>query len=147
MSPATGNCTVTEFGTVCPAEKFKDDVDGTPVASPGRTATNPVPVGSTAVTLATTAVAPTGTTTDDPPPIGTDPVMDTTSGCVDTNGPCSPRPSRVSTTCWGATATKLDDEPSLADAATSPPAPSVTRHRGTNRRPPRAQEPRTGTSC
>ena len=46
-----------------PGATFRFDVDGAPVASPGRTEINPAPVGNTAVTFNNTPVAPAGTTT------------------------------------------------------------------------------------
>ena len=63
LTPLVGIATVTWFGTMSPGATFRFDVDGAPVASPGRTEINPAPVGDTAVTFNNTPVAPTGTTT------------------------------------------------------------------------------------
>ena len=75
-----GSCTVTTLAAIWPGVKFSDEVEGTPVASPGRTLTKPDVVGSTAVTLATTAVAPTGTTMAVPEVVATGPVTFTNLG-------------------------------------------------------------------
>jgi hypothetical protein len=69
FSPAVGNETCTEFGTVEPAAKFNEDVDGAPVASPGRIEMNPAAEGDTAVTFNNTPVAPAGTTVVVPPEV------------------------------------------------------------------------------
>ena len=63
LTPLVGIATVTWFGTMSPGNTFRFDVDGAPVASPGRTEINPAPVGDTAVTFNNTPVAPAGTTT------------------------------------------------------------------------------------
>ena len=63
LTPLVGIATVTWFGTMSPGATFRFDVDGAPVASPGRTEINPAPVGNTAVTFNNTPVAPAGTTT------------------------------------------------------------------------------------
>jgi hypothetical protein len=59
--PVVGSPTCTAFGTISPALKFNDDVEGAPVASPGRTERNPPAVGSTTVTFNNAPVAPDGT--------------------------------------------------------------------------------------
>jgi hypothetical protein len=99
FAPAVGNPTWTEFGTVWPAVKFKDDVDGAPVASPGRTDTNPFAVGDTTVTFNNTPVEPAGTA----PPV-------TCNFCdtADTNGPGNPTSVRVSKMRTGSIVTTDD---------------------------------------
>src|SRR5215207_3396056 len=117
-APMVGSSTVTEFGTVSPAEKLRFDVPGRPVASPGRTDKKPGVDGPTTVTLATMPVAPAGT--------GDWAVSVTSSlrGLSDVNGPVSPRSVRVSSTRTGEIA--ISAEGGLAALAVkSPPAPSV----------------------
>jgi DNA-binding HxlR family transcriptional regulator len=65
--PDAGSATVTAFGMMSPAVKFKLLVSGAPGVPSGRTDKNPSPVGPATVTFRTTADAPVGTTTADVP--------------------------------------------------------------------------------
>jgi len=100
-----------------PAAKFNDDVDGIPVASPGRTDKNPAADGATTVTFNNTPVAPAGTTAL---------VICSLRDTPDTNGPDKPTPVRVSRTRSGVTVTTDDAGPDAAFTATRPPPPNVT---------------------
>jgi len=117
FAPAVGNATCTEFGTMSPAVKFNDDVDGAPVASPGRTDKNPAAVGATTVTFNNTPVAPAGTTA---------PVICNLRDTPDTNGPDKPTPVRVSRIRSGVTVTTDDAGLDAAFATNNPPPPNVT---------------------
>ena len=98
-----------------PALKFNDDVDGAPVASPGRTDKNPSAVGPTTVTFSNTPVAPAGTA----PPV-------TCNFCdtADTNGPGKPTSVRVSKIRTGSIVTTDDGGLDAALTATIPPPPT-----------------------
>ena len=100
-----------------PRSTFKFDVDGTPVASPGRTVTKPAAPASTAVTVNDTAVAPNGTN---------EPTIVTRCSTPSTNE-TKPRSLRVSTTRTGVTGTNelTNDEPPVARTTASPPAPTT----------------------
>jgi hypothetical protein len=124
--PSAGNCRVIAFASSCPAEKFNDDVVGTPVAPPGRKLMNPAAEGCTAVTLIATPVAPVGTTIEVPADVGMEPVICTRTGCAATSGTGTPSPTRVSTMRTGVIATKLEGALSAAEAMNNPPAPSAT---------------------
>src|SRR5918993_1803116 len=116
--PVVGSATCTAFGTMSPAVKFNDDVDGAPVASPGRTDKKPAAVGPTTVTFNNTPVAPTGTAA----------VPATGNFCdtADTNGPGNPTLVRVSRMRTGSIVTTDDDGPATASAMNTPPPPIET---------------------
>ena len=116
-SPTVGNFTTTELAIVPPRSTFRFDVDGTPVASPGRTETKPAAPASTAVTVNDTAVAPNGTN---------EPTTVTRCSTPSTNE-TKPRSLRVSTTRCGVTGTYelANDEPPVARTTASPPAPTT----------------------
>jgi hypothetical protein len=117
LAPDVGKATCTEFGVMSPALKFNDDVDGTPVASPGRTERNPAADGATTVTFNNTPVAPAGTNA---------PVTCNLRDTPDSNGPDNPNPVRVSRMRSGVTVTSDDAGPDVAFTATNPPPPNVT---------------------
>jgi hypothetical protein len=93
-----------------PAVKLSDDVDGAPVASPGRTDKNPSAVGPTTVTFSNTPVEPAGTTVCGPLVVGTGPVTCSFCDTADTNGPGRPTltGSRVSKMRTGSIVTTDD---------------------------------------
>jgi hypothetical protein len=101
FAPDVGKPTCTEFGTMSPASKFNDDVDGAPVASPGRTDKNPFAEGFTTVTFNNTPVEPAGTAV---------PVTCNFWELAETNGPGSPMftGSRVSKIRTGSIVTTDD---------------------------------------
>ena len=106
------------------------DVEGAPLAVPGRTATNPVLAGRTAVTFAVMAVAPTGTTIFEPvrpsgSTTGMVPVIATRVDRPPTSAVERPTPNRLSTTRSGVIATNTAPGDSARTPA-SPPAPRVT---------------------
>src|SRR6476620_10185480 len=85
-------------------------VVGVPVASPGRTLTNPIEVGATAVTLATMPVAPSGTgdavdVAESDTAIGIVPVTSSLRPTVAVSAPSRPTGIRVSRTRTGAIVT------------------------------------------
>ncbi|HYN34861.1 MAG TPA: hypothetical protein VES40_19710 [Ilumatobacteraceae bacterium] len=126
FAPDVGKPTCTEFGIKSPALKFNDDVDATPVASPGRTDKNPFADGDTTVTFNNTPVAPTGTGVCVPVEVGTAPVTCNFCDTADTNGPGNPTSERVSRTRTGSTVITDDAGPDAALTATIPPPPNVT---------------------
>ncbi len=87
-APDVGSPTCTEFETMSPAKKFIDDVEGVPVASPGRTDKNPLAVGDTTVTLSNA-------------PVRSEFVTRSLRGTPDWNWPTSPMLLRVSRTRIG----------------------------------------------
>ena len=100
-----------------PALKFNDDVDGAPVASPGRTDKKPSAVGATTVTFNNTPVAPAGTAA---------PVTCNFCDTADTNGPAKPTSVRVSKMRTGSIVTTDDGTDDAACTANIPPPPNVT---------------------
>ena len=117
FAPEVGRPTWTALGTMSPAVKFSDDVDGAPVASPGRTDRNPAADGATTVTFNSTPVAPVGTAV---------PVTWSFCDTADTNGPGRPTSVRVSRMRTGSMVTTDDGALDAALATKMPPPPSVT---------------------
>jgi hypothetical protein len=111
--PEVGSPTCTELETMSPATKFIDDVEGVPVASPGRTDKNPLAVGATTVTFSNA-------------PVRSEFVTRSLRGTPDWNWPVSPMLLRVSRMRIGSIVTTDDGGPSAALTVMSPPAPSVT---------------------
>src|SRR6478736_3306376 len=129
LAPVVGSATWTEFGDVSFTEKFKLDVWGAPVASPGRIEMNPSAVAPTAVTFNNTPVAPTGTAVVVPLVVATEPATFNFCDTGDTNGPGKPTftGSRVSNTRTGSIVTTEDGALGpAAPAMNTPPPPSVT---------------------
>jgi len=122
---------VTEFGTTTPgAVMLRLLVVGVPVASPGRTDTQPIVVGDTTVTLAVIPAAPAGTGSAVPmPPVGRItgivPVTRNVSAWPLTSGLGRPNATRVSSARIGAIGTNAAG---VAAARTTaiPPAPKLT---------------------
>jgi hypothetical protein len=106
--------------------KFNDDVNGVPVASPGRTDKNPSAEGLTTVTFSSTPVAPGGTGVCVPVVVGTEPVTCNFCGTAETNGPCNPTSVRVSKMRTGSIVTTDDGALDAAFAKNKPPPPNVT---------------------
>ena len=117
FAPEVGRPTCTALGTMSPAVKFSEDVDGAPLASPGRTDRNPAADGATTVTLSNTPVAPAGTAA---------PVTCSFCDTADTNGPGRPTSVRVSRIRTGSMVTTDDGALDAAFATKIPPPPSVT---------------------
>ena len=100
-----------------PALKFNDDVDGAPLASPGRIDKKPSAVGPTTVAFNNTPVAPAGTAA---------PVTCNFCDTGDTNGPGKPTSVRVSKMRTGSIITTDDAGPDAAFATNNPPPPIET---------------------
>ena len=132
------------------------DVDGAPVASPGRTAIQPAPVGTTPVTFNTTPDAPAGTTTFVVRvSVGSKYVsmLPVTASLRDTpawNAPGRPTLNRVSSTRVGTTVTNVDsDAPGNANTRSDDDTDAVTTDAAntapTTARPPNRRRERDKT--
>src|SRR5258706_63997 len=109
--PWASRRTLTRFGTVCPATKFRFDAFGND-ASHGYTVANPAPPGWVTVTFATTAVAPDGT-----PPR---PVTCSVKVCPPASFPVgAPFPTRVSRIRDGVTGVNSEPEPEYEPATST----------------------------
>ena len=128
LAPVVGSATWTEFGDVSFTEKFKFDVNGAPIASPGRIDMNPSAVAPTAVTFNNTPVAPAGTAVVAPLVVATEPVSSQLLRHRRHEGSRQTNIHRItcSNTRTGSIVTTDDGALGAALARNTPPPPSDT---------------------